>query len=901
MTTKFAWAAVSPATARALLLAAHGSGTWTDSELASQLRSAYGSPPQAAKLENCNAWEVLREQWALREASKDELASLVSYLMASLRVDERLDAKSTWANLRAFTETRYWTPAFKTNLRAAFVAAHKITVPASTTRGSSRSLRQGPTRLVGESAAARRDPYPHKVVASQALDALMNRSKVDERCGLIVLPTGAGKTETVVDWLVPRMTANPDLRVLWLAHRHELLEQAAQAFRSSAAREEDGFCKKLRIISAGSATSTLVEEDLDVALVTWQSLHHNWEQQRARVRRFLKRPTVVVVDEAHHSAAPAYQDILTDIRKRPDVALLGLTATPWPTQAGAGRRLRSTFPVEILTRTPEQMHEQGILALPVFHTVDTGVNLELTAEELAKSKGDLAPVVLKHLVNDARDDLLVRTWTARRSSWGKTLVFATSRDHADRLGGKLEAVGARVTVAHSTSAIHVTDALAWFREIKHPAVLVSVGMLTEGVDVPDARTAFLARPTTSRILMRQMIGRVLRGEGAGGEATANIVYFRDHWRNFDDVIEPSELPGFGGRVGKIPESGVERLPPVLDASGAEIDEDVLAQIRRMYSTRLAGLPLGPATTATVLVGYYALDDLHVPVMEHQQDTYDALIKKAIAGKSFTGAPALSMFNTDPPPYPTQRAVRAVVNHVKTHQSAPVFVPIKAQVSSLAVARRLRDEPAMTDAVRDEWLRTQFESSLARLTYESFEHFEEAVDCELRELRRSQHGRRLNPERLEPRHPRKTLPKLIQSTSRALPTPSSVANAMNQHLAGEAVLEHLDLSDLPEVGWTARVGSKNWPSAWAYWTMKTTGQLKGHGVIRVHRALRAPRTQVSDAVLEFLVFHEMLHHLLPGQGHSAEFRRLERRWPAADNLDLALDTLHEHYRLPTPGE
>ncbi len=81
-------------------------------------------------------------------------------------------------------------------------------------------------------------------------------------------------------------------------------------------------------------------------------------------------------------------------------------------------------------------------------------------------------------------------------------------------------------------------------------------------------------------------------------------------------------------------------------------------------------------------------------------------------------------------------------------------------------------------------------------------------------------------------------------------------------------------------------------------MKTTGQLKGRGVIRVHRALRAARTQVSDAVLDFLVFHEMLHHLLPGQGHSAEFRRLERLWPAADLLDLDLDTLHERYRLPT---
>lgn len=728
----------------------------------------------------------------------------------------------------------------------------------------------------------------------------MMQTKASERRGLIVLPTGAGKTSTVVDWLVPRMAADEAVRVLWLAHQHELLEQAAHAFELAALREQEDFARKMRLISsAGSATSTLAEDDLDVALVTWQSLNRSWDQHRARVRRFLNRPTVVIVDEAHHAAAPGYQRILSDVRDRPQAVLIGLTATPWPGQDGAGRRLRTTFPVDILTRTPEQMREQGILATPIFHTVDTGQHLQLTDIELGQSKGDLAPAVLKRLVNDARDDLLVRTWTARRAHWAKTLVFATSRDHADRLGEKLHAAGVNVNVAHSTSAVHVSDALTWFRNRRGPAVLVSVGMLTEGVDVPDARTAFLARPTTSRILMRQMIGRVLRGERAGGEATGHIVYFRDQWTNFDEVLEPGELPGFGGSVATTLRSGPEhRLPPVLDASGIEIGEDVLVQIRRMYSTRMSALPLDPVTTATVLVGYYALDDLNVPVMEHQRDTFEALIEKALAGSAFTGAPALSMFNSDPPPYPTERAVRAVLGHVRTYEAAPTFVPIKAQVSSLSMARKLQDAPAMDNAARETWLRQEFESSLARLAYESFEHFEEAVDRDLRELRRSRRGRRLNPEMLEPRRPSASLPKLIRSATRSLPSVRSVGSAMQEHLAGEAVLERLDLSDPPELGWTARVGSKDWPAAWAYWTMKNTGQLKGRGVIRVHLALRAPRSQVSDEVLKYLIFHELLHHLLPGQGHSAEFRRLELLWPDADALDVTLDTLHEHYRLPT---
>lgn len=907
LSTRFDWAAVSVPTSRALLRAAYGTDAdlagridaWTPEQLAAKLRSVYGSPPQLAKLEHWAAWQVLHERWALREASKEQLATLVSYAMAGLPLSERVDARSTLTNLREFVAGRRLTHAFKTNLRAAFIRAHKRASPALSSGGASRSMPRGPVQLQGTAAPLRREPYPHQLEARHALDALMARGNIHERSGLIVLPTGAGKTSTVVDWLVPRMASDSGLRVLWLAHQRELLEQASHAFEAAAARENDGFARKLRVISA---ISTLAETDLDVALATWQSLNHSWERNRARVQGFLSRPTVVVIDEAHHAAAPAYQRILADVRKRPGVAVLGLTATPWPSGEGAGRRLRSTFPVDVLTRTPEQMHKQGILATPVFHTVDTGQHLELTDAELAMSRIDLTPTVLKQLVNDARDDLLVSTWHARRSHWGKTLVFATGIDHADRLGEKFEAAGVRVRVAHSTSAVHVSQGLAWFRKMRTPAVLVSVGMLTEGVDVPDARTAFLARPTTSRILMRQMIGRVLRGERAGGEATGHIVYFRDQWMNFDEVIEPGELPGFGGSVATTTSSGTEhRLPPVLDSAGNEIGEDVLAQIRRMYSARLACLPLDPVTTETVLAGYYALDDLHVPVMEHQRDTYQAVVDRALAGTTFTGNPALSMFDSDPPPYPTERAVRAVINHVKVYDSAPVFVPIKAQVSSMQIARRLRDAPAMDDGQRDEWLRVEFESSLARLAYESFEHFEEAVDRDLREIRRSHRGRRLNPEMLEPRRPHQKLPKLTRSTTRKLPTSRSIATAMQLHLAGEAVLERLDVSDLPEPDWTARVGSKNWPAAWAYWSMKNTGQLRGQGVIRVHRALRAPRSQVSDEVLEFLVFHEMLHHLLPGQGHSAEFRRLERLWPDADLLDLQLDTLHERFRLPTAPE
>src|SRR5690606_5779319 len=79
-----------------------------------------------------------------------------------------------------------------------------------------------------------------------------------------------------------------------------------------------------------------------------------------------------------------------------------------------------------------------------------------------------------------------------------------------------------------------------FRD-KKLEVLVNVQMVTEGVDVPAIRTVFLARPTQSEILLRQMIGRALRGPAAGGTPEAFLVSFEDHWMQFRDWASPLDL------------------------------------------------------------------------------------------------------------------------------------------------------------------------------------------------------------------------------------------------------------------------------------------------------------------------------------------------------------------------
>jgi superfamily II DNA or RNA helicase len=225
-----------------------------------------------------------------------------------------------------------------------------------------------------------------------------------------------------------------------------------------------------------------------------------------------------------------------------------------------------------------------VLARPIHHTVDTGERIELTREELAALGGaDLPANVLRRLDADHRNEIIVDTWLARSSEWGKTLVFAVDIEHADRLHERFLARGAEALVVHSRSTTSRHDVLEDFRAARGPCVLVSVGMLTEGVDLPDARTVFLARPTASRMLMRQMIGRVLRGSLSGGDDIAHVVDVRDQWADDVEIVASVEIPDSGPvrEDAPIPGEPQHRLLPVVDELSGE-------PVRRMCSIAYCG-------------------------------------------------------------------------------------------------------------------------------------------------------------------------------------------------------------------------------------------------------------------------------------------------------------------------
>ena len=378
--------------------------------------------------------------------------------------------------------------------------------------------------------------YEHQL---EALDVLKKMDQHPSFKSILVIPTGGGKTLTACWWLL-NGALNKRKKVLWLAHRQLLLEQAIKAFELNA--YADVMTERLefsyRVISGVHQSATMIKPTDDLLIVSKDSLVKNIKQ----LNRWLKqeKELYVVVDEAHHASAPTYEKILNYLKQKvPNLKLLGLTATPFRSDA---RHLSDIFPDDIAYKVDlTDLIKRGILSLPHFEECQTDLVLNLTKEEQQRLEfedwipTDIAIKMAKHKLRNA---LIVKQYNYQK--YGQTIVFAINRIHAVVLKTLFEKAGVKCGLIISRETDDVLEMKQFSLENKATIkayqigeihVLINVNILTEGVDLPQTQSVFLTRPTTSAALMTQMIGRALRGSKAGGTDDAYIVSFIDDWQD----------------------------------------------------------------------------------------------------------------------------------------------------------------------------------------------------------------------------------------------------------------------------------------------------------------------------------------------------------------------------------
>lgn len=299
----------------------------------------------------------------------------------------------------------------------------------------------------------------------------------------------------LIDKIHARADSGGD-RTLILAHRRELVEQAAHHCRL--AHPDKTVEIEMGSLHAGGAADITVASVLSIT-------------SRDRLRKFdPARFKLVLVDEAHHIVAAGYLRTLKhfglDAKRAASPVLVGVSAT---FSRFDGLKLGAAIDEIVYHRDYVNMIADKWLTDVVFTTVESSANL---SKVRSGAFGDFQTGELSRVVNTEQvNDVTVRSWMAKAGADRKsTLVFCVDLAHVAGLTATFRRHGfdARF-VTSDTPRAQRADLLAAFKRGAFP-VLVNCGVFTEGTDIPNVDCIVLARPTRSRNLLVQMIGRGMR-------------------------------------------------------------------------------------------------------------------------------------------------------------------------------------------------------------------------------------------------------------------------------------------------------------------------------------------------------------------------------------------------------
>lgn len=332
-------------------------------------------------------------------------------------------------------------------------------------------------------------PPPRPVLAlrdyqEEAIAAVLEGRDAGVTRPLVVLPTGTGKTIVFC-----HLSRRLGCRTLILAHRDELIQQAAAKFRQVDPAVDLGIVK--------------AEQDQHARRVVVASVQTL--AQPHRLARLGRDFGLIVIDEAHHATAKSYKTILRHLGAwgEPGPLTVGVTATP---DRGDGIGLKSVFQRIVYQRGILEMIHAGYLC--GLRGVEVQVDADLAA--LPTSRGDIVEAAAGAALLAAHAPEAIAAAYRKHAAGQRAIVFCPTVALAEATAQACRDAGvAAVALDGTTPAPERRAILAGLAGGTTP-VVCNCGVLTEGFDEPQIRCVVIARPTKSRALYAQMVGRGTR-------------------------------------------------------------------------------------------------------------------------------------------------------------------------------------------------------------------------------------------------------------------------------------------------------------------------------------------------------------------------------------------------------
>lgn len=383
------------------------------------------------------------------------------------------------------------------------------------------------------------------------------RSWEDVDRTLLVLPTGCGKT--IVFAKVTEDCVRQGKRVLILAHRGELLEQAADK------------------IEQATGLRCAAEKAGESCLGSWYRVTVGSVQSMQREKRLSRFPEdyfdTVIIDEAHHCLSEGYQKVLSHF---PGAKVLGVTATP---DRGDMRNLGQYFESLAYEYTLPKAIREGYLSPIKALTIPLKLDLSGVGVQAGDFKaGEIGTALDPYLYQIAEE-------MGKYCRDRKTVVFLPLVKTSQKFQGILEEKGFRAAEVHGESTDR-GEILEAFRRGEYD-VLCNSMLLTEGWDCPSVDCIVVLRPTKVRSLYCQMVGRGTRL--FPGKDHLLLLDFLWHTERHE-LCHPASLICDNEEVAKKMTENLEKeagCPVDLESAEKQAEKEVVAQREEALAKKLA--------------------------------------------------------------------------------------------------------------------------------------------------------------------------------------------------------------------------------------------------------------------------------------------------------------------------
>lgn len=346
----------------------------------------------------------------------------------------------------------------------------------------------------------------------EALEEIHQEYLIGINSQLIVLPTGSGKTI-----LMAAISKHFNKKILLLAHREELIQQAFDKFKLYWPEADIGICKAER-------------EDAKNQIIIGSV------QSCSRSKRLglLKESgfDILMIDEAHHASADSYQRIINELGFRQDKTklLIGVTATP---NRADKQALGDTFEKITYSRSISTMIKAGYLSPAIGRKILTN----FTLKNIRSQNGDFSIEDLAEAVNTSERNAFIAEKYQSYAADRKGVAFCVDVKHCQELAAAFEKVGIKAKAIWGEMPGEERKKVLEALTSGKIQVAMSCGVLTEGFDEPSIDCIVMARPTKSQSLYIQCVGRGLRLWP--GKQNCLVLDFTDRSHNLDSVMSLS--------------------------------------------------------------------------------------------------------------------------------------------------------------------------------------------------------------------------------------------------------------------------------------------------------------------------------------------------------------------------